>query len=107
MLIILLKACERILDGSLFLPAFYGFFQGLEPVKRQKTQLLAESLIGQLAAGFAGLIFLVFNPKNQFDLHLGLLFSICFATMLMITGIIAEKKYHYKMEQFLNPPLTS
>ncbi len=106
-LIVVIKAVERILDGSLFIPAFYGFFQGLVPGKRQKTQLLAESLIGQGAAGVAGILFLFFRQGDFFDLRVILAMSAFFGLLLIVSALITHGKYHKLMEDYLNPLRTN
>ncbi len=106
-LIIVIKAAERILDGSLFIPAFYGFFQGLVPGKRQKTQLLAESLVGQGAAGIAGILFLFFRQGDFFDLRVILAMSAFFGLLLIVAALITHGKYHKLMEEYLNPLRTN
>jgi hypothetical protein len=59
--VILLKATERILDGSLFIPAYYGLFQALEKEQKRFAQVFAESVFGHGIAGLAGVFFIIWG----------------------------------------------
>jgi MFS family permease len=66
---ILVKVGERILDGSFFLPAFYGLLQGLDKVQRFRTQVLSETLVGPGIGGLAGAGLLLWSLSSGFSSH--------------------------------------
>jgi CRP-like cAMP-binding protein len=64
---VLLKAGERVLDGSFFLPSFYGLIQGLDKDQRFKTQVLSETLVGPGIGGLAGAGLLLWSLSSGFS----------------------------------------
>lgn len=100
--VVVLKAAERVLDGSIFLPSFYGMFQAFGPRIQNRNQLLAESLVGQGVASIAGFL-LVIGP-GRFSLQYIYALGGGLTVVWIAVGIVSARRYRRTTERALAPP---
>ncbi len=103
-IVIALKAAERVLDGSIFLPSFYGLFQAFRPRVQARNQLLAESLIGQGIASVAGFLLILARQTDRFSLRHIYLLGCAVSVGWIVAAVAAARKYRAVAAHRLAPP---
>ena len=97
------KATERVLDSALFLPSYYGLFQGFRPRIQSRNQLVAEALMGQGFASVAGFALVALRQSEDFSLSVTLIVGGVVAVLWFVLAVLGIRRYRASTLAFLLP----
>ncbi len=91
--LVLVRFLQTVALSSLYAPAYFTLYQPLRSTLRSSAQALADTAVGQIGSGFAGLLlFLLINPLK---LGFSMVGAATLALLLVwiVAALRAEKRY--------------